>query len=252
MTDRYCLACHDNPVTDTFTCSDCAAWYHYHLVHLPDLARDLDIEITRQGRKGGSGGDGGRSRNFDRPLEFNQAASDALGQLRVVLVSTCLTLALGQRLPADTIDAMVEWLIVNEGAVQLRPEAGDMMNGLDAAFKHGRRVIDNPPERVYLGNCGCGAELRADRGVGHVQCQGCGSTWMTQDVVDHRNQVARDQLLTIPEIAVLSGVPRGTLHSWAKRSGRLAQSGTDREQQELYRYGDVLDMKEQTKRKASA
>jgi len=117
MTDRYCLACRDSPVTDTFTCSDCAAWYHYHLMHLPDLARDLDIEITRQGRKGGSGGDGGRSRNFDRPLEFNQAASDALGQLRAVLVSTCLTLALGQRLPSDTINAMVEWLIVNEAAL---------------------------------------------------------------------------------------------------------------------------------------
>ena len=246
MTDRYCLACHDNPVKDTFTCSDCAAWYHYHLMHLPDLARDLDIEITRQGRKGGSGGDGGRSRNFDRPLEFNQAASDALGQLRAVLVSTCLTLALGQRLPADTINAMVEWLIANEAAVQLRPEAGDMMNGLDAAFKHGRKVIDNPPERIYLGNCGCGAELRADRGVGHVQCQ-CGATWMTQDVVDHRNMVARSHLMTLPEIVTMAVVSKSTLYRWVTR---LEQRG-QRDGMDVYRYGDVLDLI-QTKRKATA
>jgi len=123
-----------------------------------------------------------------------------------------------------------------------------MMNGLDAAVKHGRKVIDNPPERIYLGNCGCGAELRADRGVGHVQCQGCGSTWMTQDVVDHRNMVARSHLMTLPEIVTMAVVPKSTLYRWATR---LEQRG-QRDGMDVYRYGDVLDLKEQTKRKASA
>lgn len=238
-----CLACRDNPVADTFACTDCMDEYHGLLPRVPDLARDLDIEITRQARKGGSSG-GNRVRNFERPLEFNQAASDALGQLRAVLVSTCLTLALGQRLPADTIDAMAEWLIANEAAVPLRPEAGDMIVGLQAAVKRGQAVIDNPPERIYMGNCPCGAELMADKDADFIQCPSCGTTWNTADVVDHRNQVARDHLLPLSDVARLSRIPKGTLDSWVKR-GRLTHVGQDGTGVRLYPYGDALGLRAQ-------
>lgn len=243
---RACLACRNNPVTDTFTCNDCNDELHGLLPRIPDLAADLEIEITRQARKGGQGG-GGRTRSFERPLEFNQAASDALAQLRVVLVSTCLTLALGQRLPSDTITAMAQWLMVNEAAVPLRPEAGDIITGISAAFANGSRVIDNPPERVYMGNCPCGAELMADKDAAFIQCPNprCGATGSVQDAIDHRNQEARDHLLTAMEIVTLTG-GKSTIYRWIKDC-RLLPAITTPDGEELFRYGDVLDLKAQRK-----
>lgn len=238
-----CLACHDQPVTDTFVCTDCQDDYHGLLPRVPDLARDLDIEITRQARKGG-GGEGGRTRSFERPLEYNPAASDALAQLRVVLVSTCLTLALGQRLPADTIDAMVEWLITNEAAVPLRPEAGDMIIGLQAAVRRGQAVIDNPPERVMIGQCDCGTDMLAPRDAQVYRCTSpqCGAEWDVPSVLAWRDELAQDHLLPLSDIAVVAGIPKGTLKSWVKR-GRLVHHGADRDGVRLYRYGAVVDMR---------
>ena len=238
-----CLACRDNPVTDTFTCGPCGDEYHGLLPRVPGLAADLDVEITRQARKGGGGG-GGRTRSFERPLEFNQAASDALGQLRAVLVSTCLTLALGQRLPDDTIDAMVEWLIVNEAAVPLRPEAGDMMTGLSAAVARGRVVIDNPPERVMIGQCDCGTDMLAVRGAALHRCANpqCRAEWDVAEVLAWRDELARDHLLPLSDIAVIAGIPLGTLKTWAKRN-RLTPGGMDLAGVRLYPYGDALSLR---------
>lgn len=243
-----CLACRDQPVTDTFTCGPCGDLYHGLLPRVPDLAAELETEITRQARKGGQSG-GGRVRNHERPLEYNQAASDALAQLRAVLVSTCLTLALGQALPDDTIPAMTEWLIDNEGAVPLRPEAGDMIAGLEAAVKRGQTVIDNPPERVYFGNCPCGEELVAERGAAFVQCPSarCGAMWSMDAVVDHRNQIARDYLMTLPELVAMKVASKATIYRWSKR---LEQRGM-RDGMDVYAFGDVLDMKLQGRLKSA-
>lgn len=238
-----CLACRKIPVTDTFTCGPCGDEYHGLLPRIPDLAADLDIEVTRQARKGGGGG-GGRTRSFERPLEFNQAASDALAQLRVVLVSTCLTLALGQRLPADTIDAMVEWLITNEAAVPLRPEAGDIITGLAAAVARGSKVIDNPPEKVMIGQCDCGTDMLAPRDAAVYRCTNpqCRAEWDVPAVLAWRDELAQDHLLPLADIAVVAGIPKGTLKSWVKR-GRLVHHGADRDGVRLYRYGAVVEMR---------
>lgn len=238
-----CSACGAVPVTETFACDSCFDEYHGLLPRVPGLATDLDVEITRQARKGGQGG-GGRTRSFERPLEFNQAASDALAQLRAVLVSTCLTLALGQRLPEDTIDAMAEWLIANEGAVPLRPEAGDMITGLAAAVARGQVVIDNPPERVMIGQCDCGTDMLApcDAQVHRCTNPQCGTEWDVPAVLAWRDELAQDHLLPLADIAVIAGIPKGTLKSWVKR-GRLVHHGADRDGVRLYRYGAVVDMR---------
>ena len=238
-----CIACYDNPVTDTFTCNDCNDEYHGLLPRVPGLAADLEIEITRQARKGGTNG-GGKVRSFERPLEFNQAASEALGQLRVVLVSTCLTLALGQRLPADTIDAMVEWLVINEAAVPLRPEAGYMITGLSAAVKRGQVLVDNPPERVMIGQCDCGTDMMAERGALVYRCTkpGCDTEWDVPEVLAWRDELAQDQLLPLSDIAVIAGIPKNTLKSWVKR-GRLVHHGSDRDGVRLFRYGAVVEIR---------
>lgn len=240
-----CRACWDKPVSETFVCQSCSDEYHGHLGHAPELASELDVEITRQARKGGTNG-GGKVRSFTRPLEFNQAASDALARLRFELVSACLTLVLGQRdrLPTDTIDAMAHWLTINEAAVPLREEGGDIVRGLATAVKRGRAIIDNPPERVMIGQCDCGTDMLAERDALVYRCTkpGCGAEWDVPEVLAWRDDLARDHLLPLSDIADIAGIPLGTLKTWVKRN-RLTPGGLDLAGVRLYPYGDALDLR---------
>lgn len=243
MTGRTCLACHGRPVTDTFICQPCGDEYHGLLPRITPLVEDLDIEITRQSRKGGTTG-GGRVRTFERPLEYNQAASEALEQLRSVLAATCQALTPRQVPPSSTCAGMADWIMTHEAAVPLHPHAGNMITGLADATKQGQAIIDNPPERVMIGQCDCGTDMHTPRDATVHRCtnQACQAEWDVPAVLAWRDELAQDQLLPLNDIAAIARIPKGTLKSWVSR-GRLMHHGSDRDGVRLYRYGAALALR---------
>lgn len=241
-----CRACNDKPVTDTFVCHDCMDQFHGDLYAVVDLARDLNTEIAKQVKR--TTGPMVKVIGKVPPLPYNPAAAHALERLRFELVTACLSLALGQRdrLPGDTIGAMAAWLLDNEAAVPLREDGGDICRGLSGAIRRGRRVIDNPPERRYIGNCTCEDDngerrrMYARMGEPLYECHECGSEWRVAESLERLEAELSDYGLTHKELEVLMPkIPRSTLSSWIDRK-KLVPQGTNAEGEPAYRYGDVL------------
>lgn len=254
-----CRACSDNPVTDTFVCRTCMDQFHGDLYATVDLARDLNTEIAKQVKR--TTGPMVKVIGKVPPLPYNPAAAHALERLRFELVTACLSLALGRRdrLPGDTIGAMAAWLLDNEAAVPLREDGGDICRGLSGAIKRGRRVIDNPPEKLYIGKCTCddgkGDQTRLYARVGerYHECPKCETVWDAADKFEQLEGELADYGLTHKELeTLLPKIPRSTLSSWIDRK-QLTPQGTNAEGEPAYRYGDVLalDARRRERRKSA-
>lgn len=243
-----CRACRDLPVTDSFLCQPCADKLHGHLHEAPELSRQLGIETRRDAQHGHN--PPSHTPTTDQPMPINLAASRAHDKLRFELVTACLAVALGQRdlLPPDTIGGMAGWLIEHETAIGLREEAGDIARGLEAAIRRGWRVVDNPPERIYIGLCDCTDEkgerpkLYARAGEQWHQCRACETVHDTQAKWQGLQDEMADYGLTRGELkTLLPGLPAKTLDNWIDRDPqRLQQLGTTADGEPTYRYGDVL------------
>lgn len=245
-----CRACRDLPVTDSFLCQPCADKLHGHLHEAPELSRQLGIETRRDAQHGHN--PPSHTPTTDQPMPINLAASRAHDKLRFELVAACLAVTLGQRdlLPPDTIGGMAGWLIEHEAAIGLREEAGDIARGLEAAIRRGWRVVDNPPERIYIGKCVCRDDkgehprlyARAGQAV-HV-CGNCLYGWDTQTKWDELQAEMWDHGLTQAELTtLLPKIPRTTIDAWIRR-GKVEPTGTTAEGEPVYRYGEILALNE--------
>lgn len=242
-----CTACHNHPAHNAVICQQCSDQLHADLHAIPDVVRDLNIEITGQARKT-LRGTMTAVPGFDQPLPVNFAASRALDRLRFALVAACLSVANGQRdrLPADRIGAMVGWLLRYEASVGLREDGGDICRGIASAIKHANAVCDSPPERRYIGDCDCTdakgepTRLYARMGEPVYACRECGTEWMVAERFAQLEQELADYGLTHRELeTLLPKLPRTTLASWISRR-QLREQGTTAEGEPVYRYGDVL------------
>lgn len=244
-----CTACHLHPVHDTFVCQGCADDYHGNLAVAPMIAAELVVEVAKMSRKGRT--PSGHVRRTEQPLIFDPQASAALDKLRGELVSAVRIVALDDQaaMPVDTVSAMCHWLTRMEQAVALRPEGGDIVTGLADAIGKGRRIIDIPPEKRFVGDCPCGSPTDPSRllavvGSEYVTCRRCGTGYRVAECIGQLEDAMRDHLVTRPELERLLKVPPSTLHAWISRDQRLLSSGTDREGKPLYRYGDALNLNE--------
>lgn len=238
MNNRTCTACNDYPADgDTYLCQRCADDFHAHVAELPDLARELEVELTRQTQKG----DRQQGRSNESNLPFSFAASDLLHELRFWLVTTIEALTPRDVRLDGSWEALCATLALREHWLALFPTAGDAVRSLADFRRRALRLIDSDPERVWIGDCDCGSPRRPIRGQRLWTCPNCDATWDVQEVIEYRDEVARDQLLTTDEIKLLCGVPKSTIRSWAKRR-RIASGGINRDGANLYRYGDVLDL----------
>ena len=240
-----CTACHDHPVTDTFVCQPCGDEFHGHLAEAPHIAEELAVEVAKLSRKGRQ--PSGHVRRTEQPLPYSPHASAALDRLRSELVAAVRIVALGDAsaYPADTVPAMAAWLTRMEGAVVLRPEGGDIVNGLADAIKAGRRIIDNPPERRFVGDCPCGdagdrSRLLAEVGREFVKCRRCGTTYRVDECVAQLEDAMRDRLVTPKEVEMVTSgrIKWARVRQWISR-GLIAQHPDNR-----VRFGDALDRAE--------
>lgn len=242
-----CQVCTQPTRDAAFVCDDCLDTLHGQLHGLPDLERELDVEITRRSVK----------TNFlrlvrngrasaEESVVFNLAASQTLDALRTELTTACRALALDDAtLPADTIGAMADWLIRYEQSIPLRPCGPDIVRGIGRVHRRAMAVIDTPPERIYVGKCHCDTDMYAQRDAEVHVCRNpeCRLEWSIAELVDYRNQLARDHLMPLAEIALLANIPMGTLKAWIHRS-RMHRAGVDLNGQALFRYGDALALRE--------
>lgn len=267
MTETLCRACRDYPAHDAFICEQCMDQLHGDLVQVADIAHELEVEITKRSHKGKSVGHG---KHDVQPLPYNPAASECADEIRWHLVQLVMITNLGQHhgLPADTIAEMAYWVDERLHSVALRDGAEEAIVGLGKAIRAGWRIIDLAPEKVYIGECYCWevepdpevpgsgrrTKLRAHRShpdpatgyreERYVQCRQCGERHGVEQRIAETEDQVRDVLLPLRDLAKLSGVKLGTVRRWADRR-RIEPRGVDREGVRTYRFGDVLDLREQ-------
>ena len=238
MTGQACTVC-TRPAPDAWVCRDCLDTLHGDLVALPDLARDLVVELTNQSRKGRRVG----GRSSESRLPYSPHASELLTALRVELVGACRVVALhDDQLPADTVDAMCQWLDGHLDSLALREAAGDVCTGLRRVRQRITRAIDTPPERVFIGDCGvCDAAGRltpmyAARSDVAYHCRECGTTHDVAECIEGLERFLADFRLTAAEVEVATGgrVKAKRVHQW------VARSRISRDDEGKVRFGDVL------------
>lgn len=77
-TSRFCPSCSANISADRALCPQCERLLQQEVRQSHDVLRELDVELSRQSRKNDNAG----RRTADTPLAYNQAASDAIVELR--------------------------------------------------------------------------------------------------------------------------------------------------------------------------
>lgn len=219
------------------------------------LLRELDTTICRDDKTGGASV-GIVSRNGEQGLVFNLRASDIKESLVRSVRLWALRFAEENphlRFNPATIEDAALWmagfpnlLAGHHQAVAMHADIGDLV-------RRGRRAIDRPASRVYLGECGgrteqgvCTAALFGLQDRLGAHCFECGSDWL----VDARRQTMlsgiEDKVAHSGSLAALvkaNGVPvaSSTIRNYA-RNGKIECVATDSKGRPLYRVGDVLDV----------
>lgn len=229
-----------------------AVWTYHGLAH------DLDIALARQAVLGERHG----SRSVEKPLLFNERASDAGHALKATLVGWARAVheETGADLPADTLTAIARWLHHHIGWLRHHEAAEEIHAEIIDAVRDVRRAIDRPVETVYVGPCECGEHLFACLGERYVTCpnreahEDGRDTWSVADRIDWLLAQAEDVVATATQIsAALTHYNRpvtpAALRGYVRR-GRLApvwctdtgNNRTFRGGAALYRLGDVMDV----------
>lgn len=250
------------PAGDAFVCRACGDTLAADLAAVPDLAADLDVTLTRQGRTGLPVGN--TSGSPRKPLPFDERASAVLTDLRAILVGwvrLCVEegvtgrlqarqdasqpFAVGDSLPMDTFRGLAAFLAARVEALRFHPAGSEAVHEIGQVVARGRRVVDVPEARWYAGPCACGRDLYARVRASAITCQ-CGQTYDVQARRDELLGQVEDRLATATEISravttlghqVTPAAIRGYVHR-----GRLQRRTNDQQGRPLYRVGDVLTL----------
>lgn len=249
MTDRLCPLDHRGVATDDLRlnpgstiCNGCTNATRVLLRSVPDALDDLDVQLSRQGSRHDPSGHAcpdDCDHDPDSPtcrqgvsLDVDEGASQAA--LALVTVLHGWARVWDEETPAPCRRARDRALssprrqalaLADVPDLGSREWAPDLAAEITAAVAQARRACDGPEERTFVGWCpgpdggnGCGRALYARQGAARAACPGCGSRW---DVEAGRAALmaalpgVAELELTKPELAVLLGVPVGTLHRWS-------------------------------------
>lgn len=224
-------------------CGACRADLERALHSVPDLARELDLTLSKQTSKT----PGGRSAVV--PLPFSRRASEAIYVLRSALVGWVRDLHETEPRddwPDDTPASMARWLSARLQRLLSHPAVDEVYGEIVDAVRGAERATDRPAERQFAGRCACGVALYAKPGAAVVQCRDCdaGAVQVSSQLDQMRERV-RDQLAHPFGASKLLArleikAPESTIRRWAAQ-GRIIAHGTDERGRSLYRIGDVLD-----------
>lgn len=225
---------------DGLTCTLCMAPLKRALSELPELMRELRLNLTRQNQAGS--GNGGRGR--ETPLPYDVNSSEVYFCVTNTVAAWIRELDAGDLsdLGADTMTAWCRWLIKRIPRIRAHPDAAQLIDEILYCHRIIRPAIDRPPDREYVCPCViCGHGVYAAPGATWAACQRCAAVAERDDenhvigyvpeytVADaHLNRLAvlRDQMLceqdvlTAVEVLRKETVPAKTMRSWINR-GRL-------------------------------
>ncbi|MFB4280833.1 hypothetical protein ACBJ59_36475 [Nonomuraea sp. MTCD27] len=231
------------------------------------------MAISRQARVTG-GGVGGRSP--EKPLPWNERASEAAEHLAVMLLGwarvlvgtvqqlqgptcascthpSCSYADLGREPHRDPAH-VASWLHRHAGALIAHPAGPDAVEEILLAVRNARYATDSPPrDLIYAGPCdACDADLYARPDASRVACRWCRDDEGDRLVyeVHARRQwmlnALEDRQLTAPAIAraltsLIRPIKPALLHTWISRR-KLQPAGLDDLNRMVFRVGDVIDL----------
>lgn len=220
MTARTCPTdrC-DVPLADDdgVVCRACVADITKALAELPGVWQELNRTIQRM-----NGTTYGGSSGAEKALPYDHRASDVLGEMRAVLVAWIRDLDEDPaHHPHDNVPAMTRWLLMRIRLLAQHPAADDIHRELTGLVKQGRRVVDNPAQRAYLGPCECGQDIYALPKATEARCGTCGVTVVTEERRAELDAVLQTVLVTGPEFAGLAITYLGVQASYEQMTGRI-------------------------------
>ena len=244
MSYDLCQACNLCPPTQpgSWMCDPCRDRLHEHLHAIlgsdetPGLAHELDLEVAKLSRKGSHG----KTTSPTPALPYNPEASHCLDLIRWKLLAGCALVAGALPPVPNTIPDLGTWLLGHEDKFAMVSGCGPIADDLDQLIRRARRIIDVPPEKIYLGLCdACDAPMRAVRTEGNYRCL-CG---LDYDIDDLRDQVTErlhdpENRMTLTEISQLTGLTLAALGMRIKRGKVTPAHGVGKGA--WYRLGDVV------------
>lgn len=235
---------HDN----AYICGLCGARLANELEFTARIAAESTVTIARLDRIGAT------TRRTDPapPMPVNQQAADDYH----AVLNTITTWARhvseqrGFDLPPANrrpLSVAAGWLALHIDWVRHRPEAEEAFDELNYACQLMSRIVDRPPTRVVVGQCGCGQYLYALPRAVEVRCQACGTTYGVEASRAMLREALNQMIFTAAEIATLATTlgltdrrdqARKLINVWSNR-GQIVSH--DYMGEPAYRFGEVID-----------
>lgn len=262
MQQTRCTTC-SRPVPDTaFGCPHCAADLSQRLDQLAAVLPELQTTIAKQDRIGSGGA---RSAGAVVPLPYRDPAADRGRAIQGELVTWARVVYAesGREIAGNTGSAVARYLGAATGWARYRQSWPEFHTALRPLAGSVLRLIDQPPDRVYLGPCQtknpatgemCWTDVLAKPSAVSGRCVSCGAV---HDVATSRAWLLdslEDVLLRPVEIAsVLRGfgdvkVGYSTIAAYVA-DGLIVAHGGDECGRPRYRVGDVLEVRARLRRR---
>ena len=265
-----CATCPRPVPGQEYGCAHCAKVTADRLAAIAELAAAARDVAARQTRRGPAvGGTGGGSR---LPLNLAAAARlDVVGatittwarhvaETRGVPVGASSVHGAGRTGPGEypgmgrtltghlsgSLEAAARHLAGQTEWARHRQEWGELYADVAAAERVLRGVVDGPPPRRWLGQCGapgetgpCRLDITATPGKDTARCR-CGATVVVTDRLAELAQLVRGYSYTASEIAeAYPEIRANAIRVWASRGRILATGEVDG--RPTYDLGEVLD-----------
>lgn len=264
MTQASCTTC-PRPIPDAaFGCPTCAADLACRLDELAAVLPELGVTVARLDRLTAGGT---RPPGAEQPLIYNVGASQRGRAVQGELVTWArhVHAESGRTLPASSGSALCRYLGQAAEWARHRQEWPEFHGALRPLMGRVLYLLDRPADRVYLGPCGierpdgtpCPADVYARPGAPGGACRACDAR---HDVAESRRWLLdclEDRLARPVDIAgVLRGfgdarVGYSTIAAYVA-NGMLVPRGADGHGRDLYRIGDVLDLRRALRLRKSA
>lgn len=251
-----CSTC-PRPVPDTaFGCTHCAADLAKRLDQLAGLLPELDVTIAKLDRIGSGGGP--RPAGAEIALPYRPNVAERRDAIRNELTTWARMVheETGRAFAGDTLPSHARYLTQAVDWARYRQQWAEFHAGLRPLAGSLLGVIDRPAERVYLGPCRtvddetgetCWADVLATPGAAVGRCRQCNAVHEVAEAKGWLLKCLENHLAGTVELTGIFqrlGVKIGysTIARYVSRR-QLLPHGQDGHGRDLFRIGDVLDLR---------